>query len=173
MNIKSFLKYVLDFIKNFIGNILPSSKHLLDVALAVVNTIKTVDSNNPELLNLLTALIPGNVDEAVLAKVREKLPQWIATITYLDNQADKTPEDLLKEGIDKLKGITDANVYSDALQTLFKLIGYEITDESISYENLQKISQAYYEKYGKPQGVPNCVAPKIYNPITGTCVDPI
>jgi len=169
MSIKSFLQSVLNFVKDFIKNILPSSKHLLDIALAIVNGIKSVDTSAPMLLDTIVSLIPGTVDDAILAKIRKGLPKWIATITFLDQQAGKTPDELLKEGIEKIKAMKDSGAYSDVLQSLFKQIGFAVTDASISYSDLQKISQAYYEMYGA-KTVPSCPAGEYYDSTLKKCM---
>lgn len=143
MSIESILEGALNGIKNFITHILPSSKHLLDLALIIVNGIKHfVDS---PLIDVLTALIPGDVDDHIKDLIRAKLPVILVDLKLASDETGKTAEDIIKDGIGAIQSMP-IKAKSVTLQSVWQLLSDEITQSGVNLTSLQKIGQAYYEQ---------------------------
>lgn len=172
MNIKELLNGITNWATNFIKGLLKSSKDYLVAASAIVNAIKEADAKNPQILDFIVSVIPSNVDDYLLAKLREKLPLIIVGMGY----AEKV-ETALEEGIAKIQSL-EPEYKATAFAALWIHIANILTDNGVSLKDLQKLQQTFYEIVGSKvvvttQGDPVCIAPKVWNPIAKQCQDPI
>lgn len=143
MSTKSILESFISWVANFINHILPDSKHLLNIAQVVVNGMKNfVDSGAAD---VIAALIPGTVDDAILAKIRRVLPVILVDLKLAEDEVSKTCDEIVKDGINAIQSMPD-NARSVTLQGIWQLLSNELTDNSINLPSLQKIGQAYYEE---------------------------
>lgn len=143
MSIESILEATISSIKNFIEKILPSSKKLLDLALIIVNGIKTFADSS--VTDIITVLIPGDVDDHIKELIRKKLPAIMIDLKLASSEANKVPEEIVKDGIASVQSMS-VNVKSVTLQSIWQLLSNEITQSGINLTNLQKIGQTYYEQ---------------------------
>ena len=144
MNIEQLISDGLDAAKRFIKWLLPSSKHLLDIALSVVNGIKLFDDKNPEIANFLTSIIPGNTDDVIVAKIRSYLPGLLIRLKWADNEAGKTPDQIVADGAAFINSLPESE-RSVQLQAIWQLISNVLTDDGVSISDLQRIGQTYYD----------------------------
>jgi len=144
MNLISIIEDGLDAAKRFIKWLLPSSKHLLDVSLAIVNGIKNYDDKNPEVADFITKIIPGNIDDLIVAKARQYLPAVIIRWRWADNEAGKTPDQIVADGAAYIKTLPVAE-QAIQLQGLWQGLSNELTQDGVSITDLQRIGQVYYD----------------------------
>jgi hypothetical protein len=144
MSLQSILEDALDAAKRFIKWLLPSSKHLLDIALIAVNAMKNFDTANPEILNTIVSLIPGTVDDTILSKLRSYLPELLVRLKWAENEAGKTPDAIIADAAAFINSLPEAEK-SAAWQAIWQLLSNELTDNAVAMNDLQKIGQAYYE----------------------------
>ena len=85
MNIKALEKAAMADIETFIRTILPDTKQILDIALEVVGSIKTITAL-PE-ADIAAALVPENIGTQVLAKIRQYLPLVLTDLKLADDEA--------------------------------------------------------------------------------------
>jgi hypothetical protein len=144
MNIDQLISDGLDAAKRFIKWLLPSSKHILDIALSIVNGMKSFDDSHPEVVNFVTSLIPGNTDDAIVAKIREYLPAVLVRLRWADTEAAKDDDELVADA-SKFINSLPVGERSVALQVIWQLISNRLTDDGVSISDLQKIGQVYYQ----------------------------
>ena len=143
MNIKALEKAAMADIESFIQKILPDTKQILDVALEVVGGIKTITAL-PE-ADIIAALVPANIGTQVLAKVRQYLPAVLTDLQLADNEAGKSEDQIVKDGIAKVQSLVP-KAKSVTLQGIWQLLTAYLTNDAISLSDLQKIGQTWYEK---------------------------
>lgn len=144
MSLNTIISDALDAAKRFIKWILPSSKHLLDVALVVVNAIKNFDEKNPSFMDTVVNMIPGTVDDHVLAKIREELPLILVKLKWADGEANKTPDEIIADAAAFIKTLPSAE-QGVALQAIWQLLSNKLTDDGVAINEIKKIGQVYYE----------------------------
>jgi len=142
MSIKTFFEEAAAKIASFIAHILPSSKHLLDIALVVVNNLK--DFVDSPAADVVTAIIPGTLDDQIKDFLRAKLPVVLTDLKLVDAAAGLSEADILKTGAAVIQSMPD-KAKSVTLQGIWQLLSDEITQEAITLPDLQKIGQTYYE----------------------------
>lgn len=144
MSLKSILEDALDAAKKFIAWILPSSKKILDIALAVVNGIKQFDDAHPDVVNFITSIIPGTADDAIVAKIRQYLPDVLVRLKWADFEAGKTPDEIVADGAKFIQSLPKPE-QAGAYQLLWQLLSNATTDDGVAMNQLQKIGQIYFE----------------------------
>lgn len=143
MNLTTILEDALDAAKKFISWLLPSSKKILDIALAVVNGIKEFDDAHPDVANFITSIIPGTADDAIVAKIRQYLPDVLVRLKWADFEAGKTPDEIVADGAKFLQSLPKPE-QAVAYQSLWQLLSNYTTDDSVALDKLQEIGQVYY-----------------------------
>lgn len=143
MSFKSFLQNAIKSITDFISKILPTSKHLLDIALVVVNGIKLFTDSG--VADIAAQLVGGNAGEAILTKVRQVLPTIFTDLKLADAEAGKTGDEVLKDGITAIQSMP-TKAQSTTLQSVWQLLSDALTEDGVTLSDLQKIGQSFYEE---------------------------
>lgn len=144
MSLQSIIHAALDAVKNFISHILPSSRKVLDAVTTIVNNVKTFDDAHPEVANTITAFIPGTIDDAIVAKAREYLPQVLVNLFLASAEIGKTPDEIVADGIKALNSLAP-EYKATFLGSIWIHLSNLLTDDGVALSDLQKIQQTYYE----------------------------
>lgn len=146
MSLKSIEQSLATWASNFISKILPDSKKLIDIASYVVNAFKTIDSAHPEILNTIVALIPGTVDDVILADIRAAVPKVLVDLKIVQDEENKTPDQIVADGV----AIVNASPLKPILLgSIWTALSNELTKNGVSIPDLQKLQQTFYEEVGK------------------------
>ncbi|MDB5032246.1 hypothetical protein [Mucilaginibacter sp.] len=146
MSLKTVVQSISSWATNFISKILPDSKKLIDIASYIVNGFKTIDAAHPEILNTLVALIPGTVDDLILADVRAALPKVLVDLKIVQDEVNKTPDQIVADGV---AIVNSSPVKSVLLGSIWTALSNELTKDGVSITDLQKLQQTFYEEIGK------------------------
>lgn len=123
-------------------------KKLAPIAIKVVQNVKTfMDS---PVADVITALIPGEADDNLKAKLREKLPNIIIKMQLVETIAGiEDTNEQLKAILEKLKlSSNDAqNVFYHGLASL---ILEKLSDGKLSWSEATIIAEYYYKNIEKP-----------------------
>lgn len=85
-----FLAKLWQGIKNLFNKMIAIQKKAVHVGVSVLENIKKVsDTSIPD---ILTALIPGDLDDNLVAKLREKLPVWLIQLRIYDQCAEQNDQ---------------------------------------------------------------------------------
>lgn len=144
MALNNIINDALDAAKRFIKWILPTSKHLLDISLVVVDAIKNFDDKNPAFLDWVVTLIPGTIDDTILVKIRQYLPDLLVKLKWADGEANKTPDEIIADAAAFIKTLPSAE-QGVALQAIWQLLSNKLTDDGVAINDIKKISQIYFE----------------------------
>lgn len=144
MSLKSWFKEVGQVISRIFRMLTKASKKAVDVAIRVVDEIKSFDTAHPEAANLIAALIPGDVDDKIVAKIRAKLPEIMTKLRLADATLQLSDLEIILAGIKALQSLE--GVYrKTALNSLAILITDVIADGKITWDELAMLPKWYYD----------------------------
>lgn len=91
------MKNLLSKIKTFFLWLIGSAKKGLEkyarIGIKVTNAIKNFDDKNPLVADLITSLIPGDLDDRIKAKIRLELPKVVIQLGLVNAAAGLTNKD--------------------------------------------------------------------------------
>lgn len=145
MSLKTFLAGLVHTIGHFFKNLAPQVKHAVKTASDIVEAIKTFDSKNPIAADLLTSIIPGNLDDEMKAKARAALPK-IATDLRLvgDVTGSETSEELMTSAKALIDGMS-GDIKSATLHSYATLLSTILADGKIDWADAVYISQFIHD----------------------------
>ena len=86
--IKFFLMKLFLSLGHFFKQLEDTSQTAIAKAVELVNVVKTWEKSHEELINFITALIPGNLDNIIVDKIREVLNK-VGSVTVLTGDERK------------------------------------------------------------------------------------
>lgn len=148
MSLKSFLHKIGQFFSNLFKSLTGIAKKAVAIGVEVTNAIKEFDALHPEAANLLTALIPGHVDDDIKNKIRAELPLIMVKLKLVDSALDKTDVEILLAGIQAIQDLTGSQ-RSVFLNSLSVLIAEVAADGEVDLDDLLYLQKWYYENAPK------------------------
>lgn len=136
-------------------------KKLVPIAIGAINGLKAVMENPVEqtLESIILAAIPGNADDALAAKIRAAITEWIPKIlkelVLIDSIANITdPNEQLKAILAQFK--LSSNQAKDMIyRGLCALILEKLADGKLTVSEAGEIAEYYYRNFTKTNTVPN------------------
>lgn len=143
MSLQSFLTKIWNEIKSLFDRIPPELKTAIHVGVIVTENIKNfVDSPTAD---VLTAIIPGNIDDEIKNWLRAKLPQILTELKLADSCSGLTdPSQITACAIKVLQGL-DGDIKSAFLHNLSILIAQVASDGKLTWSDGVYILQWYYQ----------------------------
>lgn len=146
------MKNVFEFIKNLFNKVLGKAVDLFrehaEISITIVENLKkALDSN---VTDLVTALIPGEIDNVVVAKLREVLPIVLEKVALSNNivKTGKTHSEIIDL---VLKHLKKANEDSKRLFwiTLAAELNVALSNGKLSFSEGLLLSQLVYKEFKK------------------------
>lgn len=154
MDIQKMVKDALSSISNLFHGLQPKAKLAAHWGSAIVGCIHNFDVKNPGVADILTALIPGNIDDTIKTKLRGELPKLAVELRLVGDAIDKDdPEAVMLSLLTVFQSeLSDRarNVFSHGLSVLLAEI---VADGKISWSDGVLILEYYYReriKTGSP-----------------------
>jgi len=143
MSLQSFLSKIWAEIKSLFQGIPAELKTAIHIGVVVTENIKTfIDSPTAD---VLTAIIPGDIDDEIKNWLRAKLPAILTELKLADSCSSLTdPAAITACAIKVLQGL-DADVQSSFLHSLSVLIADVAADGKLSWSDGVYLLQWYYE----------------------------
>lgn len=144
MSLKTFLKSIWNKIENIFVALPTDIKVALHIGILITENIKTfVDSSAAD---LLTMLIPGDLDDIMKDKLKISLPILLCELKLVENTLNITqPDAIAKAAIETIKAM-DENIKRGILHQLSILIAQLAADGKLSWSDGVYLSQWYYEQ---------------------------
>lgn len=137
------LQKIGNTIAKIFGGLDIATKTLVKVAKEVVNNMKLIDESH--IGDVLTALIPGNVDDKIYAKLKEAIPKAVDAIAIAEEFTNITdPNEKLRYILAKVNSATTDGkklFYTGLAQLLLELIA----DGEFSWVDAGRVSGYYYQ----------------------------
>lgn len=143
MSIKTLINKIWDEVKSLFNGFPAEMKTAIHIGVVITENIKNfVDSPTAD---LLTALIPGNIDDQVKDWLRNKLPVILTELKLADSCSSLTdPEQITACAIKVLQGL-DGDIKSAFLHNLSIFIAQIASDGKLTWNDGVSILQWYYQ----------------------------
>ena len=148
MSLISFIKRLFSNIGKMFKGLLPELKEAIHWGVVITDNLNNY-VNNPA-VDILTAIIPSEVDDNIKVKLREWLPKLLIQLKLADKCANLTDKDaIVKCAVETLQSI-DGDVKSAFLHNLSILIAKVAADGKLDWSDGVLILEWYYQnKYNK------------------------
>jgi len=149
MSFGNVLKKIWGGIRNIFNDLPDDLKNAIHIGVVVTENVKNfVDSGNAD---ILTAIIPGEVDDLIKARLRANLPKILTELKLADKCAGLTDTSaIVKCAIDTLQQ-TEGDFKSAFLHDLSILVAQVASDGKLDWKDGTYILQWYYTHKFKNQ----------------------
>lgn len=138
----SFFKRVGQWFKKLFGGSKALAEKVIPIGIEVVEQIKLIIDS--PVTPLLTMLIPGQLDDAIAAKVKKLLPQILATLKITNDCAKKpTPDAVIQCAIAYLRTLRPNEQEEHWLKIAAKLSA-ALSDGKLEWTEILDITQDIY-----------------------------
>lgn len=144
MSLKSFLKSIGNFFAGLFKGLKAKAKLAVAIGVELTNAIKKFDVDHPEAADLVTAIIPGTWDDALVAKLRAALPKIMIDLKLAEEVLGKDDVTVLLEGIKAVQSIAGP-ARTTFLNSLSILIANVTADGEIDLDDLIYLQQWFYK----------------------------
>jgi len=143
MSLQSFLSKIWNEIKRLFEGIPSELKSAVHIGVLVTQNIKTfIDSPAAD---VLTAIIPTDIDDKIKNLLRAKLPEVLTELRLADNCAGLTdPVEITACAVKVLQGL-DGDIKSGFLHNLSIMISQIAADGKLTWSDGVYLLQWYYE----------------------------
>jgi len=149
MSLKSFIDGIWSAIKGLFHKLEQEEKKLLPIVITVVQNIKNF-TDSP-VADVITALIPGDVDDRIRERLEDYLPKILMELNMLNTcQALPDANAQLQCILQNLKLSSDSakDIYYHGLASL---ILTDLSDGKLSWSDCVGIAEYYYKNIWKEQ----------------------
>jgi hypothetical protein len=148
MSLQSFLSKIWNEAKALFDGIPPELKTAIHIGVVITQNIKTlVDSPAAD---VLTAIIPGDIDDEIKNWLRAKLPAILTELKLADSCSGLTdPSAITACAVKVLQGL-DADIQAPFLHSLSVLVAQVAADGKLTWSDGVYILQWYYEHEYQP-----------------------
>ena len=145
MSLKKFFNRIGQFFSKLWKGLLPDLKKAVHIGVVVVDAIKNFDSLNPEVLDILTAIIPGDLDDKIKDKIREKLPSILIELRLVDATLNLTdPQEIVKAAVQTLQQLS-GDYKASFLNSLAIIIARVAADGKLDWNDAIFLEKWYYD----------------------------
>ncbi|WP_428330107.1 hypothetical protein [Mucilaginibacter sp.] len=143
MSLKTFLNKVWGDIKALFDGIPAELKNAIHIGVVLTENVKTfVDS---PMADILTAIIPGDIDDEIKTWLRAKLPSILTELKLADSCKELTdPQEITKCAVKVLQGL-DGDVKNAFLHSLSIFVAQVAADGKLSWSDGVLILEWYYQ----------------------------
>lgn len=143
MSLKTILAKIWATIKSLFDGMPANLKTAIHIGVAVTENVKKfVDSPAAD---VLTAIIPGDIDDQIKALLRSKLPAILTELKLADNCAGLTdPSAITACAINVLQGL-DGDIKSAFLHNLSILVAQVAADGELTWSDGVYLLEWYYQ----------------------------
>lgn len=155
MPLGTFLKKIWNGIKKMFGSLTQELKDSIHIGVVIVDNIKTFVFS-PE-ADILTAIIPGTLDDAIKERLRQYLPRIVTEMKLADRCGQLTdPNEILKCAIETLQTISGDWVSDSAKKNFYDslavMIAQVASDGKLNWDDGKTILKWYFDHvYKAPQ----------------------
>ena len=144
MFLSKLLKAIGHFFAHLWDSLEPEVKKAIHIGVTVTDAIKNFDANNPLILNVLTSIIPGTIDDKIVAKLRENLPKVCLELKLLDSTIGLTDPNEIMLAVCKFIQQLSGDYRADALNRLAQFAAIIAADGKLTWEDAVQVVKYYY-----------------------------
>jgi hypothetical protein len=145
MSLKKFLANIWKGIKKAFEGLVPELQNAVRIGVALVDKAKVfIDSPAAD---LITAIIPGNVDDKIRAKIQEELPKILIKLKLVENcLGESDPNKIVECALKTLQDMTKED-RKPFLHSLSILIAQVAADGKLTWSDALFILEWYYNNH--------------------------
>lgn len=145
MSIKSFISKTFSNIAKLFNGLQDELKSAVHIGAVVTEAIKTFDVNNPVAADVLTALIPGDLDDKVKQLLRKHLPGIAIELRLVDATCKLSdPNEIMLSAVKVIQQLEGD--YSNAfLHNLSIIVAQVAADGKLDWKDAVYLLQWYYD----------------------------
>ena len=148
MSLKSFLAKIWAEVKSLFDGLDSELKAAIHVAIVITENVKNfVDSSTAD---VLTSIIPGDLDDKIKDLLRKQLPDILTKLKLVDSTLGLTDPNEITAAAIKVIQALDGDIKSAFLHDLSVLIAQVAADGKLTWGDAVHILQWYYEHQFKP-----------------------
>lgn len=147
MSLKTFLSHIWDEIKSIFVGLPGDLKVAIHIGVEVTEGIKDVIDN--PVTDILTAIIPVELDDEIKDKLRAELPKILTELKLADSCGQLTDPNEITACALKVLGDLTGDIKNSFLHTLSVLIAQVAADGKLSWADGVYLLQWYYENKEK------------------------
>jgi hypothetical protein len=143
MSIKSFLTKLWGAIRSLFNSFPDKLKAAVHIGIIITENLKTIVDS--PIADILTAIIPGEVDDKIKQALRTGIPVILTDLKLTDQCSNLTdPQEITKCAVETLKTL-DGDIKSAFLHNLSILIAQVAADGKLSWADGVCILEWYYQ----------------------------
>ncbi len=139
------IKKIVEFVKRLFGNINPYLQEAVSVGAEVAEKVKNFDTTNPYIGDIITALIPGTVDDLVKVKLREYLPKIAVQLRLVEATQGLTDPDQIMMAAVKVIQQMDKDYKSAFLHNFSIMVAKVAADGKLDWSDAVYLLEWYYQ----------------------------
>lgn len=147
MKLPSWLKKIWKAIQSLFSNIPAELKSAIHIGVSVTENIKNFVES--PIADILTAIIPGNVDDHIKTILRNQLPAILIKLKLAEQCADLTDPEKITDCAVKCLQSLSPNIKGAFLHNLSVLIAQVAADGKLSWEDGAYVMEWYYQHHFK------------------------
>lgn len=148
MSLKSVLGKIVGFIAKLFGAMPAEIKRAVHTGVVVVENLKTaIDS---PFADILTALIPGGIDDLVKDKIRQALPVFLVELKLFEGTLNLSDPEAICQAAIKYISQLDPVIKPGVLHRLAILIAQVAADGKLSWSDAVYVLEYYYKNEYQP-----------------------
>lgn len=151
MSLKSFLQKIANFFSEIFHSLVPELQKAVAIGVQITDAVKNFDTANPEVADILTAIIPGTLDDTIKAKLREELPKLAIELRLIGATVNVTdPNEIMLAAVKVIQQM-DGDYKSAFLHDLSILAAQVAADGKLSWSDAVYLLEWFYRnKPAKP-----------------------
>lgn len=143
MSLKKFIQRIWNGIKDLFHKLEKELKELVPVVIGVIQNIKLIEDSH--LPDLITALIPGGLDDKLNEKLRAAIPKAILSLEVIAGINDiEDPNEKILAIINKIK-LSNSDAKDMFYHGLASKIMEVISDGKFSWSDATAVAEWYYQ----------------------------
>ena len=148
MSLKKFFQRIWDSIENFFQGLLPELKDAIAIGVTVVDNMKKVMEN--PVVDVLTAIIPGDLDDQIKNRLRALLPKILVDLRLASECSELSdPNEIVKCAIKTLQQIGGDFISDSAKKNFYDsiavLVAQVAADGKLSWDDSKYVIKWYYD----------------------------
>lgn len=144
---KKLIHSIVLFISNLFGKLPPLLKKSVDIGIKVTDAIKNFDHAEPMVADILTTLIPGDIDDKIKVLLRANLPKIAVELRLVDATLGLTdPNQIMVAASKALQQInSDYSVREGFLNSLAIVIAQVASDGKLDWNDAAYVIKYYFD----------------------------
>jgi hypothetical protein len=149
MSLKSFLHKIGEFFHNLFEGLKPKLQNAVHWGVVITENLKNaIDS---QVADIITAIIPGELDDKIKDKLREALPKIVVELRLVDTTMGLTdPQEIMAAAVKVIQQL-DGDYKSAFLHDFSILAAQVAADGKLDWDDAVYLLQWYYDHKFKGQ----------------------